>query len=61
MKLKEILGYCFCKGCKNRYTYDVELKAGNVQKKNRICEKHAKELLKNGTLKSVTFEETILL
>lgn len=59
MNIKSILGFCSCKGCKKRYVYNVELKAGEKKKKFKLCEEHTKEIMKLGRLKSVTCEETI--
>ena len=53
MKIKEMLGYCACKGCKNKYVttmiisgFDKEFKI--KKKKIRVCERHAKELCFGG-------------
>lgn len=59
MNIKSILGFCSCKGCKCRYDFEIELKAGGKKQRARLCEEHAREFMKCGKLKSVTFEETI--
>jgi hypothetical protein len=59
MKIKSILEFCSCKGCRKKYDFDIELKAGGKRKKFKLCEEHTKELMRIGKLKSVTFEETI--
>lgn len=59
MRFKSILGFCSCKGCRKRWVFNAELKAGGKKKKFKLCEEHAKELMGLGKLKSVTFEETI--
>lgn len=59
MIIKNILGFCACKGCHKRQQFAIEVKAGNKKKIFKYCEKHAKELMKMGKIKSVTYEETI--
>lgn len=60
MKFKNILGFCSCKGCKNRYSFDMEATKSNGKKiKHRLCSKHAMELMKYSKLRSVTLEQKI--
>lgn len=59
MSIKSILGFCDCKGCWKRHVFNIELKVGTKKKKFKLCEEHAKELMKCGKMKSVTYEETI--
>lgn len=59
MKIKSILGFCSCKGCRKRYIFNAELKVGEKKKKFRLCEEHMRELMSCGKMKSVTYEETI--
>lgn len=63
-KLKSILGFCQCKGCRKRYDCEVELtfhvKGGGTRTQNlRLCIEHAKELCQGGEIKSLTYHETI--
>lgn len=43
MKIKSILGFCSCKGCRKKYDFDIELKAGG-KRKNLSC---VRSILKN--------------
>ena len=49
MKIKELFGYCGCKGCKNKsigkfIISGFDRKHKPIKKSTKICEKHAKEL-----------------
>lgn len=64
MGLKGLLGFCECKGCRNRMEYEMDIitRGSDGTKKvktARICGKHAIEQMKMGELKSVTVENTI--
>lgn len=50
MKIKEMLGFCACKNCKNRYIITLTVSYFNkqskmVEKKMKVCEKHAEKIL----------------
>ena len=62
MSIKGLLGFCECKGCWNRRDFDMDIVAHfengkKVTKTVRICEQHAIEAVKGGTLKNVIFED----
>lgn len=66
MSIKGLLGFCECKGCWNRRDFDMDIVAHfengkKVTKTVRICEQHAIEAVKGGTLKNVIFEDNIRL
>lgn len=60
MKIKSILGICSCKGCRKRYDFEVEIRAGKRTKNIRLCEVHARELANGATLKSVTLDDVTI-
>ena len=50
MKIKEMLGFCACKNCKNRYMITLTVSCFDkqskiIEKKMRVCEKHAEKIL----------------
>lgn len=64
MTIKGLLGFCECKGCRNRMDYEMDIVAHfqnekTVKKSVRICKQHAAEAVKGGELKSITVEDTI--
>ena len=60
MKLKNMLGLCSCKGCKEKYSFDMEMTRSNGKKiKHKLCVKHAMKLLDLSEVKSVTVEQKI--
>lgn len=64
MGIKGFLGFCECKGCRNRMAFEMDTilhsSDGSKRKKTmRICMKHAVEIARQGELKSATIEHTI--
>lgn len=64
MGIKGFLGFCECKGCKNRMEFEMDtishFSNGTKKKKTmRICRQHALEIAQKGKLKSVTLDHTI--
>lgn len=60
MRIKSILGFCSCKGCKNRYDYEVEVKNKRGKKlRSRLCMKCAAELIVQSKIKSATLQQTV--
>ena len=64
MTIKGLLGFCECKGCRNRMDYEMDIVAHfqngkTVKKSVRICKQYAAEAAKGGELKSITVEDTI--
>lgn len=56
-RLKRILGFCECDKCWNRSYATIGIDMNGAKGFNRdICEKHMKEIIKYGELKSVTLE-----
>ena len=55
--IKGKLGFCQWKGCKHRGIY--EIKMVGFGKKRSICEEHVEKITNGGTLKSVTYEQTV--
>ena len=60
MKIKSLFGFCSCKGCKNKWSYEitVTIKKGKI-KTERLCDKHTEELLAHSKINSITLEQTI--
>lgn len=60
MKLKEILGFCAIKGCKQRHSYEATITTSNkitgkkYKKKVRLCADCLCSIAQHGTLKSIT-------
>ena len=54
-KIKGLLGFCQFKGCWERHKYKVEL--GTLGIKRCLCEKHTKDLFKNGRLFGATLKD----
>lgn len=60
MKIKNIVGLCSCKGCKNKYSFDMEIiNIKGRTRKSKLCNEHAMQLLSGSKMKSVTFEERV--
>lgn len=64
MGIKGLLGFCECKGCRNRMKFEMDtilhMPDGSKKTKTmRICGNHAIEIAKHSELKSVTVEHTI--
>lgn len=59
MRIKGLLGFCECKGCRSRAEYDMDIiiESDGVRKKIKtvkICGKHAADQLRGAKLKSIT-------
>lgn len=65
MGIKYLFGMCAGDGCKKRGVFTAEIKGTSkkngkpLKKKFRLCNEHAKEFIRMGTIKSVTYEETL--
>lgn len=55
--IKGKLGFCQWKGCKHKGDYEIEIVG--TSKKRFICEEHTEKIMNGGTLKSVTYEQTV--
>lgn len=57
MSLKRVLGFCECDKCWNRSYAEIRINVNKSEKVSRnICEKHMKEIIKDGQLESITLE-----
>ena len=64
MGIKGFFGFCECKGCKNRSDFEMDIvnhfsDGSKIKKTMKICKEHARDAVKGGEIKSVTFEDTI--
>lgn len=46
MRLKGMLGFCECKGCRSKYVFNIELRKGKKREKRKVCRKHMAEIIK---------------
>ena len=54
-KIKGLLGFCQYNGCWKRHKYQIEIK--QIKVKRCLCEKHTKDLAKNGELIGATLKD----
>ena len=64
MGIKGIFGLCECKGCKNKYDFEMDITVSSSDGKKskkimKICGKHVAEVVKGGKIKNMTYEDTI--
>lgn len=57
IKIKGLLGFCQAQGCKNRGIFELEIK--ELKLKRQLCEQCAYKAIQGGSLKSVTYEQTV--